>query len=353
MSAYPFQTMDESPRGNPLFTLLFLIALIGGGIYVATHYNIEGLDGLKISSKSPEETEAGEEDLDDLLFVSTDYETPRSFSAKPSVENGLTRREVRPIRIASWALDGFGPTKLARDESRINLIRMMQKFDLIALQQINAIERDIIPRLVDEMNEGGRSYDYVLGPPTGPPSAPEQLAMVFDIRRLRVDRTQTYSVDDPSHQMSFDPLVAWFQTAQPKKESAWTFTFVNVRVDLARAPQEVALLPGLRTSIRTDGRGEDDVVMAGLFQADDAYLIKRTMGENTAAAVRSKPTDLYSRHQTSNLLIDSQRTSEFLGRGGPVDFLRLFNLEMGEAEALTSHLPVFADFSAREGNFEN
>ncbi|MEM0925641.1 MAG: deoxyribonuclease I, partial [Planctomycetota bacterium] len=125
---------------------------------------------------------------------------------------------------------------------------------------------------------------------------------------------------------------------------------VNLRVDLSRAPQEVALLPKLRSSIRTDGRGEDDVVMAGLFQADDAYLLKRTMGQGTLAAVRSKPTDLYSRHQTSNILIDEQRTSEFIGRGGPVDFLRLFNLELAEAELVSHHLPVFADFAAREGS---
>lgn len=351
MSAYPFRTMDESPRGNPLTTLAILVALVGGGIYVATNFNIEGLDGIRFSSKDDSTDGDNSSDLDDLFFVSSDYQSPDAYAAKAtSSVSAEPVRTVKPIRIASWALSGFGPTKLARDESRVNLIRMMQKFDLVALQQINAVERDLIPRLVDEMNEGGQRYDYVTGPPTGPRDRPEQLAVIFDIRRVLVDRSQVYSVDDPAQQMTYDPLVTWFRAAEPANESAWTFTLVNVRIDLARAPQEVALLPNLQTSIRSDGRGEDDVVMAGLFQADDAYLLKRTMGTNTLAAVRSKPTDLYSRHQTSNILIDEQRTSEFIGRGGPVDFLRLFNLELAEAELVSGHLPVFADFAAREGS---
>lgn len=354
MCAYPFHTMDESPRSNPLLNLIVIFALVGGAVYFALNFKVEGLDGLKIHPKSEPIANTDDESLDDLLFVSAAErrQTPESYVARPSAGTRTPGggNDVRNIRIGSWALSGFGPSKLAHDECRLNLIRTIGKFDVIALQQISASERDLVPRLVDEINEGGRVYDFVLGDPGGPPERSEQLAILFNVNRVRIDRTQTYTVADPQNQMTYDPLVAWFRAAEPAEDAAWTFSLVNVRINLSRAPAEVALLPGVFSSVRLDGRGEDDVVLAGLMQADDSYLIKRVMGENIAASVRSTTTDIFHRHQTCNLLIDRHRTSEFIGRGGPVDFLRLFNLTLGQAESVSSHLPVFAEFTAIEGD---
>ncbi len=352
MCAYPFHTMDDSSRSNRLPNLIVICILVGGGIYFALHYKVEGLDGLKIHSKSESVDDETDDSLDDLFFVSADdRQTPDAYAARAAGGTAAGRTDgVRNLRIGSWALSGFGPSKLANDECRINLIRVLRKFDVIALQQITAAERDLIPRLVDEINEGGRSYDFVLGDPGGPPERSEQLAILFNVDRVRIDRRQTYTVADPQNQMTYDPLVAWFRAAEPSGQTAWTFSLVNVRINLSRAPAEVALLPGIFSSVRLDGRGEDDVVMAGLFQADDSYLIKRVMGEEIAASVRSTTTDIFHRHQTSNLLVDRHRTSEFIGRGGPVDFVRLFNLNLDQAESVSSHLPVFGEFTATEGD---
>lgn len=357
MCAYPFHQMEEQRRSGPLLTLVATIILIGGVVYFAQHFQIEGLDQVSILPKSDTPTDQTDP-LDELLFVSSTtnqsvdnasgqvgYSAPAPFAGRP----GDAKQTVRPLRIGSWALSGFGPSKLASEHCRLNLIRMIRKFDVIALQQVTATERDLIPRLVDEINEGGRSFDFTLGQPTGPADRSEQLAILFNVNRVQIDRSQTYTVDDPQNEMAYDPLVAWFRAAEPASDSAWTFSLVNVRINLARAPIEVALLPGIFSSVRMDGRGEDDVVMAGLFQADDAYLIPRVMGTDVVAAVDSVTTDIFNRHQTCNILVDQSRTNEFIGRGGPVDFLRLFNLNMSQAEAVSSHLPVFAEFSAIEG----
>ena len=176
---------------------------------------------------------------------------------------------------------------------------------MVAIQQIASIERDLVPRLVDAINQGDGRYEYVIGEPTGPADRPEQLAFIFDTATLHVDRRQTYTVEDPENHVTFDPLVAWFRAAQPPASQAWTFSLVNIRVDLARAPTEVALLPGMLTAIRNDGRGEDDIVVAGLFQADDAYLLPTVDGEKVRAAVRSRPTDIFGKYQTSNVLVES------------------------------------------------
>ncbi|TWU36052.1 exonuclease/endonuclease/phosphatase family protein [Novipirellula artificiosorum] len=361
-------------RGNPIQVAAVVLLLVGGGWYFSRHYQIHGLDGVTVTPKSLGDSSI---ELADFSDGSGFFSDPSSFSASPqspeddnpftlakqsmttvstaSPSNLGVSPSVRPskrlpnLRIASWALDGFGPTKLANPVSRTNIVRMVHQFDIVALQQIAAIERDLIPRLVDEINQSGRRYDYVAGDLSGPTGRQEQLAILFDTTRVRVDRSQVYTVADPQNEMSFDPLVAWFQTAQLPADQAWTFSLVNIRVDLGNAPTEVALLPAIAKGIRSDGRGEDDVVLAGLFQADDAYLVPTIAGDQVQAAVRSVPTDIFGRYQTSNIVIDTTTCSEYVGRGGVIDFLRVYNLSLAEAEVVTSHLPVFAEFTASEG----
>lgn len=387
-------------RGYPIPTGILLLLLIGGGWYFLRHYDIEGLDHVSVRAKPTA-------DADSMDFVSytpnRSDENPFRSSAgadRPTTSGfGSSRTAARPIRgdalgqagslihrthadlvpsgdsevlqesaskvparryrnlrIASWAMGGFGPSKLANDLVRKNVVRILRRFDVVALQQISATERDLLPRLVDALNEGQHStdgvpiYDFILSHPSGPTDHQrEQLAFLFDTRRVQTDRSQTYLVSDPADRMTHDPVVAWFRAAEPDPRDAWTFSLVNVRIELSQAKQEVALLPNILSSVRKDGRGEDDVVLAGLFQADDAYLIPTVAGTDVQAAVNSLPTDVFARHQTANILVDRASTSEYLGRGGPLNFLRAYNLTLSEAEAVSPTLPVFAEFTATEG----
>jgi len=383
----------ESSGGHPIQAGLIVLCLAGAGWYFFRHYDVAGLDGVSISPKQEQpfdevgepfsfvssttidrpgtpSTQAktgggwlGSEFLTAVRPSEPDFEadpiisSPSDLHARPAQPGIARRNRYAPanIRVASWALDGFGPTKLASDLARKNLVRVVRQFDVIAIQQISSLQRDLVPRMVDAINEsslggGAPLYDYVLGPPTGPDDRGEQMVILFNPARVRVDRTQTYAVADPDNQLTYDPLVAWFRSAEPEVDEAWTFSLVNVRVDLSRAPREVALLKQLFQSVREDGRGEDDVLVVGLFQADDAYLLPVVAGPNIRASVTSTPTDIYGRHQTSNILFDRGPTSEAIGRGGVYDFLRVYNLSVSQAQAVSSYLPVYAEFTSLEGS---
>ncbi|TWU04634.1 exonuclease/endonuclease/phosphatase family protein [Stieleria varia] len=367
--------MGDETRSSRLPSTLIVLALVGGGFYFLSRYQVTGLDAISVRPRANVQDADHNDDGygnplgDSTMFVGITREPgldsfDNPFDAPlirndavladlaPSAADELVTsriRRIRNLRIGSWALNGFGPSKLNNDLARRNIVRIAHQFDVLALQEISTPERDIIPRLVDTLNEGGRSYEYVLGETTGPHGYPEQLAILFDTETVRVDRTQVYSVADPGGNMTYAPLVAWFRAARPKPQNAWTFSIVNVHINLQRAGAEVALMPGLFQSVRSDGRGEDDVVMLGLLQADDRYMIPQIMGDNMVASVRSVPTDIFGRHQTGNVLIDPVPTSEYLGRGGALDFLRNYNLSISEAETVSSQLPVFAEFSAIEG----
>lgn len=359
--------MSESQGGSPIQIAVVVLMLVGGGWYFLRHYEIDGLDGVSVNPKGnleDEESFVSFREAPAMIdvnrgFASTTLTTNSaddSFTLARGTGNAITSesrparsRSYRNVKVASWALDGFGPTKLANRDARKYVTQVVRQFDIVAIQQIASIERDLIPRLVDVINAGENRYDYVMGESTGPTGRQEQLAFIFDISRVLVDRRQSYTVEDPEQQMTYDPLVASFRAAQPSAAEAWTFSLVNVRIDLARAPLEVAILPNMLESIRGNGRGEDDIVLLGLFQADDAYLIPTMGGRPARAAVQNRSTDVFGRYQTSNIIVDSELTSEYLGRGGAFDYPRAFDLNPIEAEAVTSHLPVFADFTAHEG----
>lgn len=361
--------MSESDGGHPIQVAVVVLLLVAGGWYFFNHYEIDGLDEVSVYPKgelSDDGTFVSYQDSPSFLSAST-VPTPNTSVAPEAIENPFnltasstsqsstvqTRQRKTPafrnIKIASWALDGFGPTKLANPTARQHFARVVRQFDVVALQQIVSVERDLIPRLVETINQSDRRYDFVMSESTGPPNQQEQMAFIFDTSRLQVDRRETYTLEDPQNQVSFDPLVAWFRATGPSESQAWTFSLVNVRIDLARAPNEVAMLPAMLASIRSDGRGEDDIIMAGLFQADDAYLLPSMGSENADAVVKGHPTDIFGRYQTSNVLIDTATTSEYLGRGGVFNYLRHYNLAVAEAEAVTSHLPVYSEFTAWEG----
>jgi hypothetical protein len=359
--------MSENNRSNPIYFAVVVLLLVGGGWYFLQHYEIQGLDGVAVHPKGnvsdeatyvtyqdgPAEMSAGDWPLSLGAPPTAVAENPflRKLSTPPRVQpesKAVVARAPANLRIASWALDGFGPTKLSNSTARTNVARVIRQFDVVAVQQLASIERDLVPRLVDAINQGDHRYDFVVGASTGPADRQEQLAFIFDTTRVLVDRRQTYTMADPDDKLTFDPLVAWFRAAEPSSAQAWTFSLVNVRIDLARAPSEVALLSEMLAAIRNDGRGEDDVVLVGLLQADDAYLLPTIAAENIRAAIHSRPTDIFDRYQTSNLLVNAALTSEYLGRGGVFHFKRHYDLNLSEAESVTSHLPVYAEFTATE-----
>lgn len=365
--------MSDSQSGSPIQVIIVVLLLAGGGWFFFNRYEVDGLDGVSVSPRgsianeddffaygSPPAMIDGSQTLvanrnpslvDDIGGATLTSGGPSTLDRATDIDRPVvTRRQRYPnIKIASWAMDGFGPTKLASVDARKYVSAVVRRYDVIAVQQIASIERDLIPRLVDVINGADRRYDYVLGSSTGPKGRQEQLAFIFDTRSVIVDRKQSYTLADPSNELTYDPMLGSFRASAPTSDEAFTFSLINMRVDLAKAADEVALLPGVVQSVLNDGRGEDDVMLVGLFQADDAYLLP-SLGEGRfVASVRHRSTDVFGKFQTSNLLIQQPATSEFLGRGGVFDYRREYDLNPIQAEAVTSHLPVFAEFTAHEG----
>lgn len=358
--------MSHPHSGYPVRLVLALVGLAISGIYLHQHFELHGLDQLSLHRRSGEPAEGRGSFLASFLPASATIlpaeqaepaaePTTLTSTAPPTQpEPASERLAAENLRIATWAMGGFGAPQANNPEVMKVFTAVIGQFDIVALQQIRATERDLLPNLVTQLNQTGRRYDYLAGPPQEPPGGggePEQLAFLFDTARVVTDRTQLYTVADPDNRLTHKPLVAWFRAAEIDPRLAWTFSLVNMRVELSRARQEVYELPRVIAAIGADGRGEDDVVVAGLLQADYVYLAA-TLGErNHALAIKNKMTDIFTRHQTSNIITDRRATTEAIGRGGVLDFLRYHNLSIAQAEQISPYLPVYAEFSPMEGGY--
>jgi deoxyribonuclease-1-like protein len=255
------------------------------------------------------------------------------------------------IRVATFNIQVFGEAKLNDPEAMRIIVAIVKNFDLVAIQEIRAVSQDILPQLIAQLNAGGRYYDYAIGPRLGRSNSREQYAFVFDTQTIEMDRYKLYTVDDPDDLLHREPLVGWFRARGPSPEQAFTFSLATIHTDPDEADQELDVLDDVFFRIRDDPqRGEDDVILVGDFNAKASRL--RQLGQIKGLipiVFGETPTNTLHNAQYDNILFQETATGEYTGRSGVFDFIREYNLTLQQAERISDHLPVWAEFSVFEG----
>ncbi|MCC6511299.1 MAG: hypothetical protein IT423_19515 [Pirellulaceae bacterium] len=271
---------------------------------------------------------------------------PTSAPLPAVLPNLSTPRDT--IRIASFNLNGWGDKSRDNPASTEMIVRLIGQFDLIALQDIRSRRDDLLPNLMVQLNSTGRNFDFMIGPRVGRGELREQLAFIFDTERVETDRFQLYTVADPEDMLVREPLVGWFRAKQADSREAFTFSLVNVHIDSDLAATELQAIPNLVDAIYSDGRGEDDVILAGDFSAAAPQAAFFSAG-NFRTVIEGMATNTRGTHLLDNFGMPVANTSEFTGRAGAVDFLRQYNLSLEQAVSVSEHLPIWAEFSIIEG----
>lgn len=269
-----------------------------------------------------------------------------SSNIQASRSNGAN--QIPMVRIASFGLEAFGESKLKKAAVVETIVRMIRQFDVIALQHIQSKQQNIVPELLDKVNQSDRRYDYCIGPRVGSESNQQQFAFLFDTDRIETDRPQLYTIDDPQALIEFDPLVAWFRCKAVPIDKAFTFTLVNLRLDPLTNGKELKLLPDLIRSVRQDGRAEDDIILLGNFGYSDSEM-RSLQNIGMLLALEGIPTTVTGEAMLDNIVFPARATDEFTGRAGVVDFLRQLNLSIDQAFQISTHMPIWAEFFAAEG----
>ncbi|MCA9163500.1 MAG: endonuclease/exonuclease/phosphatase family protein [Planctomycetales bacterium] len=314
--------------------IVLVAAAIGGGWWFLQQYEVHGLKNLRLTKR-------------DGSTTGFPWQAPAAtWTAETDVP---VERASDTIRIATFNLQVYGRTKADKPHVVDLLSRVLRQFDVIAVQEIRALDQDVLPRLVDQINAAGRQYDYVIGPRLGRTDNKEQYAFIFDRASVEIDRFQLYTVDDPDDLLHREPLVGWFRVRGPAAQEAFTFTLVNIHTDPDEVRQELDVLDDVFRFVLGDGRQEDDLIMLGDFNADDRHLGQLGLVSELMPAILALPTTTRGTEQYDNILFSGLATTEFTGRAGVLDFLREYNLTMEQALEISDHLPVWAEFTVYEG----
>ena len=278
-------------------------------------------------------------------------EPQTTAAARMLRDSVIDSRRMPSIRVATFNLQQLGPTKSSKPQVMDMLARILQKFDVIACQEIRSRDQSVLPALMDHININGLRYDYVVGPRVGhTANQKEQFAFVFNSETIEVDRSQFYTIDDPDDLINREPFVGWFRARGPASDETFTFSLVNVHTDPVKVDEENSLLDSVLRAVRADGRNEEDVIVLGDFNAAGRHLEKTLPNANLTWAIASFiATNTSGTDQFDNIGFTAALTDEFTGRAGAFDFLREFNLTITQAAEVSSHLPAWVEFYVFEG----
>ncbi len=309
-------------------SLAALIAAVSG-FFVISGYKIDGLDQIKL--------------------VRQENGAPVDPGGWPDGSPPPPANPGETIRVATFNIQVFGTSKSQKPAVMDILARIVRQFDIVAVQEIRAIDQDILPNFVELINAPGLYYDYVIGPRLGRTVSKEQYAFIFNQATIEVDRQQLYTVNDPEDLLHREPLVGWFRARGPAPEQAFTFSLINIHTDPDETDQELDILDDVFRVVQRDGRGEDDVILLGDLNVDDRHLGQLGQVSGITWTISGVPTNTRGTAQYDNILFDSRATQEFTGRAGVFDFMRQYNLTIDEANEVSDHLPIWAEFSVFEG----
>lgn len=268
-------------------------------------------------------------------------------SAVPS-RLAAAQRPADRILIASYNIQVFGTSKLAKPDAMGVIVDVIRQFDLVAIQEVRAKEDHILPSLIAALNADGHQYNYLIGPRLGRTVSTEQYAYVYDTTRIEHDPSSVGTIQDQADLLHREPFVARFRARTSDPQRGFTFWLVNTHTDPDEVPQEVAALAQVFQVMQTARPDEDDVILLGDLNADESQLGPLAMIPGIHWVVRGVTTNTRYTKAYDNILFQAAATAEYTGRWGVVDVPRLFQLNQEGALRVSDHLPVWAEFSAWE-----
>jgi len=258
-------------------------------------------------------------------------------------------KKQKAFRIVVWDITPLDQMKILQPGVLSAIATIVREFDLAVLQGVDLRDRSVLAQLLDHVDPKNETFHYVTVPEPLRLVTRRGTVIIFDMRALEVDRRTVQVVDDPQRRFQIPPLVAAFRARGVPPERAFTFSLVSLHIDPFRAEEELDLLDDVLRAVRDDGRGEDDVILAGNFARDYRLISAALRTPDGTCAIMGLPTNVLGTESAQNIVFDGRATIEYTGRRGVLDLLRQFQLSAAQAQQVADHLPVWVEFSVYEG----
>lgn len=254
------------------------------------------------------------------------------------------------LLIASFNIQVFGTSKMAKTDVMNVIIHTIRQFDIVAIQEVRSKDDEILPKLVAALNQDGSRYNFLIGPRLGRTVSTEQYAYVYDTNRVEYDPTCVGTVPDPKDLLHREPFVARFRPRTSVPERAFSFWLVNIHTDPDDVPIEVDALADVFQMMRTVRPEEDDVILLGDLNASETQMGRLGKLPGMTIVLRGTMTNTRQTKAYDNILFDSTATSEYTGRWGVFNLTTQYGLTTEQALLVSDHFPVWAEFGLWESS---
>jgi len=279
--------------------------------------------------------------------------TSDAMGTAPGPPPGVLVSAQRPgdrLLIASFNIQVFGTSKMAKTDVMNVIIHTIRQFDIVAIQEVRSKDDEILPKLVAALNQDGSRYNFLIGPRLGRTVSTEQYAYVYDTNRVEYDPTCVGTVPDPKDLLHREPFVARFRPRTSVPERAFSFWLVNIHTDPDDVPIEVDALADVFQMMRTVRPEEDDVILLGDLNASETQMGRLGKLPGMTIVLRGTMTNTRQTKAYDNILFDSTATSEYTGRWGVFNLTTQYGLTTEQALLVSDHFPVWAEFGLWESS---
>ncbi|MHB0956661.1 MAG: endonuclease/exonuclease/phosphatase family protein [Pirellulaceae bacterium] len=278
--------------------------------------------------------------------------TPTPTSA-PTTPSSSAQKPGDVIRIATYNIQVFGVSKMAKTSTIDILAKIVRHFDIVAIQEVRAQDDAILPNFVAAINADGSRYNFVIGPRLGRTVSTEQYAYIYDTDRIEIDHSSVGTMSDPTDLLHREPLVARFRTRANSTAIPFSFWLVNVHTDPDEARSEVDVLARAFQVMQTARPDEDDVILLGDLNASEHQLGQLAQVPGIVWVVSGTTTNTRRDKMYDNILFSRSATTEYTGRWGVVDVQSVFGLTQEQALEVSDHFPAWAEFRIWESSPAN
>ena len=319
-------------RSIPFYPLMVVLLVGLGGYLGCDPNNIEIPAGLAPASNATNETASG-----NLL------------SGVVNASSTIPPRTVSTILVGSFNMKRLGPDKLADPWVMERFAEIIRQFDVISLQEITSSDQRTLPILVELVNRSGGRYSYTISPRIGRESTGyyEQYGYVYDTARVQSAPDVCYVVADPGDALHREPFCGRFQTVIPGYQP-FSFTLISIHTDPDEISTELNVLADVYRSVRQYEYPEDDIMLLGDLNAPPKGLKALGQIPDLVPVIQNVFTNTRQTKTLDNILVDRIQTREFTGRAGIISLEKMFSLQMKDAERISDHVPVWAEFTITE-----
>ena len=288
------------------------------------------------------------------LFAATGCNVEKVLEQLPdggSVPTTSTTSAPAPgdtIRIASFNIQVFGQSKIAKPDVMDVLTKVVKSFDIVAVQELRSTEQDVIPRWLEMINADGSHWASLVGPRLGRTVSKEQYVFIYNTAKIEFIEKSDFTINDPMDLLHREPYVASFRAIAKPGVQPFSFTLINIHTDPDETKQELDALAEVYEVVRQANPNEDDVILLGDLNVDYTKLGKLGEIPGIFATIQGTPTNTRKSESYDNMVFDPRHTAEFTGQAGVFDLLSAYKLTEEKALDISDHFPIWGTFSTHE-----